>query len=59
MSTFIQPPFSLFRQFGGVFVGNLWGWIFQLAIPQEKVWGFDLSFLELFVPLAIALGKIL
>ncbi|XP_032777236.2 dnaJ homolog subfamily C member 22 [Daphnia magna] len=51
-----KPPYNIFRQFGGVVVGNLWGWIFQLAIPEEKVFGIDFSFLEFFIPVAIALG---
>lgn len=41
---------------GQVVAGNLWGWVFQLAIPQEEVLGFDLKFLELFIPCIIALG---
>lgn len=51
-----QPPYNFFRQFSGILVGNLWGWVYQLAIPQEKVCGIDLSFLEYLVPAVIALG---
>ena len=41
---------------GQVVAGNLWGWVFQVAIPQEAVFGFDLKFLDALIPFAIALG---
>lgn len=39
-----------------VAVGNLWGWTVQLAIPEEDVFGVSLTFLEILIPFAIALG---
>jgi len=52
----LQPPYGFFRQMAQVAVGNLWGWTVQLAIPEEDVFGVSLSFLEILIPFAIALG---
>lgn len=57
----IKPPFNFYRQCGAVIAGNVWGWLFQIAIPKDtkKVFGLDFQFLELLVPVAIALGMVL
>jgi len=51
-----KPPFSTSRFTSAIMVGYLWGQIILMAIPQDDIYGFNLSFLHWLVPLAIGLG---
>lgn len=38
-------------------MGYFWGSVIGMSIPEDDVVGFSLKWLEIFTPLAIALGK--
>lgn len=52
-----QPPFSVWRFCGMVFVGYLWGSVIHSAIPRDGFAGYNVQFLYALVPLGCALGE--
>ncbi|XP_071443846.1 dnaJ homolog subfamily C member 22 [Hetaerina americana] len=51
-----KPPFSTNRFFGMVVVAYLWSSVVMLAIPDDEVAGINWHWLNIFAPLACALG---
>lgn len=52
-----QPPFSTIRFTGMVVVAYLFSTVVSLAIPEDNVAGLSWQWLQIFTPLAAALGK--
>lgn len=55
---FVQPPFSMNRFSGMMLLGYTWGQIIMLAMPPNGIWGINLRFFNLLIPLATALGEL-
>uniref|UniRef100_T1IIK8 DnaJ homolog subfamily C member 22 n=1 Tax=Strigamia maritima TaxID=126957 RepID=T1IIK8_STRMM len=52
-----KPPFSYFHLICEMVVGNTFSWLFAAAVPQEKIYGQDISWLvHVVAPFALALG---
>ncbi|XP_035433234.2 dnaJ homolog subfamily C member 22 isoform X2 [Spodoptera frugiperda] len=51
-----KPPFSMNRFTGMLMVGYSWAQMTMFAIPPDSFWGINLRYLNLLIPVALALG---
>jgi len=52
-----KPPFSFYRFFGQVAMGNLLAWAVHRGIPEEEtLFGYSFSWLHIAIPIASAIG---
>ena len=53
---FFQPPFSLSRFGGELFLGLVWGHWWNAAVPRDPIFGIDISYLHHLAPAFVAAG---